>query len=268
MFEQWKKQYHFIDDVNIITKLLLGIVLFIFIIFVHNFDFMLYITILMLIYLLLLNGTQFKITLIFITLSIAFALLSSLFMILYGKGSHTLLHLGFINITTESLLRGLHVALRTMTISFYGILIALTSQVVMIFYSLMQHLKVKPKIAYAFMAAIRMVPIMVSSLIQLRRSLRIRYQMIDRSNYRGFKRIKHLIIPLLSQNIRKAHQLSVAMESKGFKDGPRTYYYYAPFSYKDVLFIALTICIIILAFVASLYIPITGVGDVRLGRIG
>lgn len=43
----------------------------------------------------------------------------------------------------------------------------------------MQHLKVKPKIAYAFMAAIRMVPLIFTSLIQLRRSLKMRYQMID-----------------------------------------------------------------------------------------
>ena len=49
----------------------------------------------------------------------------------------------------------------------------------------MQHLKVKPKFAYAFMAAIRMVPLIISSLIQLRRSLKMRYQMIDASNYKG-----------------------------------------------------------------------------------
>lgn len=139
MYEQWKVRQSFVDDVNIITKLFLGIILFFFIIFVHNFDFMLYITILMLVFLLMFNGTQFKITAIFITISIGFALLSSLFMILYGNGSHTILKFGFIHITTESLVRGLHVSLRTIAISFFGILIALTSQVVMIFYSLMQH---------------------------------------------------------------------------------------------------------------------------------
>ena len=115
-----------------------------------------------------------------------------LFMILYGNGSHTILKFGFIHITTESLVRGLHVSLRTIAISFFGILIALTSQVVMIFYSLMQHLKVKSKVAYAFMAAIRMIPLMISSFIQLRRSLKMRYQMIDAANYRGLKRFKHL----------------------------------------------------------------------------
>ena len=44
--------------------------------------------------------------------------------------------------------------------------------------------------------AIRMVPLIFTSFIQLRRSLKMRYQMIDASNYRGFKRIKHLLIPV------------------------------------------------------------------------
>ena len=225
LFERWKKRHTFVDDVNIITKLLLGIALFFFIIFIHNFDFMIYIVILMFMFLLLFNGTEFKITAIFILVTTLFALMSSLFMILYGDGEH------------------------------------------MIFYSLMQHLKVKPKFAYAFMAAIRMVPLIISSLIQLRRSLKMRYQMIDASNYKGIKRLNHLVIPLLSQNIRRAHQLSVAMESKGFKDGPRTYYYRVPFSYKDIVFIACILIIITLSFVLSSYLPITGIHDVRFGQL-
>ncbi|MDU4450678.1 MAG: energy-coupling factor transporter transmembrane component T, partial [Staphylococcus lugdunensis] len=227
MFERWKKRYTFMDDVNIITKLLLGITLFFFVIFIHNFDYMLYISALMFIFLMLFNGTELKITLAFLFATILFALTSSLFMILYGNGEHFIFKLGIIQISTESIVRGLHISLRTITVSMFGILIALTSQIVMIFYSLMQHLKIKPKIAYAFMAAIRMVPLIISSLIQLRRSLKMRYQMIDKSNYKGLKRFKHLLIPILSQNIRRAHQLSVAMETKGFKDGPRTYYYNA-----------------------------------------
>lgn len=269
MFEHWKKRRTFMDDVNIITKLALGIALFFFIIFIHNFDLMIYLTILMLIFLLIFNGTEFKITGSFILASVIFALLSSLFMILYGDGEHYLFKFGIIQISTESIVRGIHISLRTITISLFGILIALTSQIVMIFYSLMQHLKVKPKIAYAFMAAIRMVPLILSSLIQLRRSLKMRYQMIDKSNYRGFKRLKHLLIPILSQNIRKAHQLSVAMETKGFKDGPRTYYYYAYFSYKDVVMVICMVIIIALAFYLSNTFPMTGITDARVsGKIG
>ena len=118
----------------------------------------------------------------------------------------------------------------------------------------MQHLKVKPKIAYAFMVD-QNGPLIFTSLIQLRRSLKMRYQMIDASNYRGLKRLKHLLIPILSQNIRRAHQLSVAMESKASKI-PRTYYYKAPFSYKDILFVICVVAILIIAFYLSQYFPI------------
>ena len=235
MFERWKKRYTFMDDVNIITKLLLGITLFFFVIFIHNFDYMLYISALMFIFLMLFNGTELKITLAFLFATILFALTSSLFMILYGNGEHFIFKLGIIQISTESIV-----------------------------YSLMQHLKIKPKIAYAFMAAIRMVPLIISSLIQLRRSLKMRYQMIDKSNYKGLKRFKHLLIPILSQNIRRAHQLSVAMETKGFKDGPRTYYYNAPFSYKDVLLVLCFVGIILLSFYLSAHFPITGIQDARV----
>ena len=108
MFERWKKHHTFVDDVNIITKLLLGIVLFFFIIFIHNFDFMIYIVVLMFIFLLLFNGTEFKITGIFILVTTIFALMSSLFMILYGDGEHMLVKFGIIQISQESIVRGFH----------------------------------------------------------------------------------------------------------------------------------------------------------------
>ncbi|VYT74279.1 energy-coupling factor transporter transmembrane protein EcfT [Staphylococcus simulans] len=263
MYEAWKKYFTFVDEVNIITKLGLGIFLFFFVIFIHNFDVMIYLTTLMFLFLLIFGGMKLKVTALFVLYTVIFSIISALFMIFYGDGTHTLFKLGFIHITTESLVRGLHLSMRTDTVTFYGIVMAFTSQIVMIFYSLMQHLRVKPKVAYAFMAAIRMVPLIISSFIQLRKSLKMRYRMVDKSNYRGFKRVKHLIIPLLSQNIRKAHQLSVAMEKKGFKDGKRTYYYYAPFSYRDILFILLFAAILIISVMLAHYLPITGITDVR-----
>ena len=95
----------------------------------------------------------------------------------------------------------------------------------------------------------------------------MRYQMIDASNYKGIKRLNHLVIPLLSQNIRRAHQLSVAMESKGFKDGPRTYYYQTPF-HINLVFILCLLVIIGLSFLLSSYVPLTGIHDVRFGKLG
>ncbi|WP_145471303.1 energy-coupling factor transporter transmembrane component T family protein [Staphylococcus pettenkoferi] len=263
MFEAWKVRNTFVHDVNVITKIVMAILLFVFVIFIHQFDIMIYTTILMFLFLVVFNGVQFKVVGIFTFFAILFAIISSLSMILYGEGTHTLFKLGFIHITRESFIRGIHLSLRLLTVSSMGILISLTSEIVMIFYSMMQHLKVKPKFAYAFMAAIRMVPIMITSFIQLRHSLKMRYQVIDAQHYRGLKRLKHLFIPLLSQNIRRAHQLSVAMEKKGFQDGPRTYYYKAPFSYKDIVFIVVTLALLAISCYLAHVLPLTGIPDVR-----
>ena len=75
MFERWKKRHTLVDDVNIITKLILGVLLFIFIIFVHNFDYMIYITLLMFIFLLSFNGTLLKSFCIFINHSLCLAII-------------------------------------------------------------------------------------------------------------------------------------------------------------------------------------------------
>src|SRR5699024_5447206 len=144
--------------------LALAVFLFFFVIFVHQFDFMIYICLLMFLFLLMFNGIKFKITFAFIFFTITFILISALFMIFYVEGINMFFRLRFIQIGTESLVIGLHLSLRTPPVSFFGILIAFTPEIVMVFHSLMQHLKVKPKVPYAFMAAIRMVPLMISTL--------------------------------------------------------------------------------------------------------
>jgi len=263
MYEQFKTRITMMDHVNILTKMIAGVLLFILIIFIHRFDVILYMALLMFSFMLFFSGTRLKIVLSLFSIIALFSVTSSLFMIFYGDGSHTLFKWGIVHITTESLFRGLHLSLRTITVSCLGLTIAFTTQIVMIFYSLMQHLNVNPKYAYAFMAAMRMVPMMIESFFQLRNSLKMRYQMIDPKQYRGVRRLKHLFIPLMSQNIRKAHRLAVAMEKKGFKDGPRTYYYRVPFSFYDVIFIVVLIAVVVGAFLLADILPVTKIKDVR-----
>ncbi|WP_414055657.1 energy-coupling factor transporter transmembrane component T family protein [Macrococcus equi] len=263
MYEQFKIYSTFLNEANIITKLILGIILFAVVIFIHNFDWMLYLTILMFIFMVSMSGVRAKLILVFVSMMLLFSLTSSLFMVFYGDGQTMLFEWGIIHISKESLFRGLHLSLRTLTVSFYGLSIAFTSEVVKIFYSLMQHLKIKPKYAYAFMAAIRMVPLMFESYFQLKHALKMRYHVIDTRQYRGIKRLKHLLIPLMSQNIRRAHRLSVAMEKKGFHDGERTYYYQVPFSYRDIILILVVIIMMILSYILSVQLPITHIHDAR-----
>lgn len=263
MYEQFKIYHTFMDHVNVITKLILGVLLFVLVIFIHNFDWMLYLAIIMFIFMIGFSGVRLKLIIAFVSVMMLFSFTSSLFMVFYGDGSTTLFQWGIVHITEESLYRGIHLSLRTITVSFFGLSIAFTSEIVKVFYSLMQHMKVKPKYAYAFMAAIRMVPMMFESFFQLRNALKMRYHVIDSSQYRGLNRIKHLIIPLLSQNIRRAHRLSVAMEKKGFHNGTRTYYYHVPFSYRDILLIVVFLIMVVTAYLLAMYFPITHITDVR-----
>lgn len=263
MYEQFKIYHTFMDSVNVITKLVLGVLLFACVICIHNFDWMLYLTLIMFIFMIALSGVRMKLIAALVSVMLLFSFTSSLFMIFYGDGTHTLFQWGIVHITEESLFRGLHLSMRTITVSFFGLCIAFTSEIIKVFYSLMQHLKVKPKYAYAFMAAIRMVPMMFESFFQLRNALKMRYHVIDSIQYRGFNRVNHLIIPLLSQNIRRAHRLSVAMEKKGFHNGARTYYYDVPFSYRDILLVLIFVLMLVGSYYLSIYIPITQVYDVR-----
>ena len=84
MIESWKIRNTFMDQVNIVTKLFLGIALFFFIIFIHNFDFMIYLATIMFIFMWLVSGTKWKVVLTFSLIATFFALTSSLFMIFYA----------------------------------------------------------------------------------------------------------------------------------------------------------------------------------------
>ena len=98
MFELWKVRHTFMDDVNIITKLIIAVLLFFCVIFVHQFDLMLYLAIFMLIFLLICNGVRLYITLIFVMFTLFFSLISARFMIFYGDGTHVLFKFDFIQI--------------------------------------------------------------------------------------------------------------------------------------------------------------------------
>lgn len=248
MLETIKNYSTFIDKANPLTKILLAAILFATVIFIHNPNVLFHLTILMLIALLCLSGVKIKylvMLLIFIFIS---GFISSLYMIFYGEGTETLFRYGIIHITDESFVRGLHITMRGVVLSLFGALVIFTTKITDVFYALMIQLKVKPKYAYSFMAAIRMVPIIVSEYFQLRQARKVRSALINKKHISGFKGLKSTIVTLLSQSIRRAYRLGIAMESKGFTDGSRTYYHRTTFSKHD-LYLLLMIAAAIFAAV-------------------
>lgn len=235
--------------------------LFVFAITIHQFHFMILFT--LVIALLFLFGTGYSYKHIFLLLiPFLFIFLStSSSMILFGKGEITLFKFAYVHITKESLIRGIHIGFRTLSFAMLSLTFALTTRPVKLFYSLMQQLKLSPKYAYTFMAAIRLIPIMIEEFHTIRNAQKVR-GIQGQKNL--FKRMKILMIPLLSQSIRRAHRIAVAMEAKKFDSSKkRTYFYEIRFSKFDIFFASYFLIMFGLAYLFSLHFPIFPVTDVR-----
>ena len=250
MLEQIKNYHTFVDRTNPLTKIFIGILLFLLVVLMHNPNQLFYLSFIMLITMIILSGIRLRYLAVVLVLFFVFGLFSAMYMIFYGAGSTTLFRLGLIHITEESLIRGIHIMMRGLTLSFFGALVIFTTKLTDVFYSLMIQLKLKPKFAYSFMAAIRMVPIIAGEYMMLRQARKVRKPLIHKKHISGIKGFITTVITLLSQSIRRAYRLGVAMEAKQFDDGPRTYYYQTAFSKYDVLFVLM---IIVIAF-ASLFL--------------
>ncbi|MED1864517.1 energy-coupling factor transporter transmembrane component T [Fictibacillus nanhaiensis] len=250
-----------LHSINPSLKLLTILSLFVFAINIHNLNFMVGFSCVILTLFIFSTGYSYK-QLFLLSLPFLFVFLStSSSMILFGKGETILFKWAYVRISEESLIRGIHLGFRALSFAMLGLIFALTTKPVKLFYSLMQQLKLPPKFAYSFMAAIRLIPIMIEE-----------YQIImNAQKVRGFekrnhflKRIERLAIPLLSQCIRRAYRIAVSMEAKRFHSNrKRTYYYEVGFSRNDLFFISYFLILLGLAYLLSIQYPLLPNTDVR-----
>jgi energy-coupling factor transport system permease protein len=186
-------------------------------------------------------------------------------MMLFGKGETTWFQWGWIHITEESFYRGLHLGFRALTFAFLSLTFSLTTKPVLLLYSLMQQLKLKPKYAYGFIAGIRLLPIMLEELQTIRQAMIVRGVAQQRGWRSFFRQCQAYSIPLLSQSIRRAHRIAVAMEAKRFSDNtPRTYYYKVGFSKYDLWLVGQVLILLALGSYFAHAFPYFPVKDIQM----
>ncbi len=249
---------------NPVLKLLLVVLLFFVALFTHRPDFMFYQAVVFTVLLFWQSGYPFwKVLLLAMSFGLVF-ISSSSTMILFGKGTTLWWEWGLIRITEESFYRGVHIGFKSVTFASEGLLFVLTTSSVDMFYALMQKVKLPPKYAYSFMASIRLLP-MVWEEFQIRRNaLRIRGARNLKGPRGWIAGIKMYAVPLLSQSIRRAHRVAVAMEAKAFDgNGRRTYYYPSLFSRYDPLTAAIFIAAVVAALILSDGFPLFHIPDIR-----
>ncbi|TMU87369.1 energy-coupling factor transporter transmembrane protein EcfT [Bacillus sp. BHET2] len=256
-----------LHTINPSFKLLIMVGLFIFMLFIHYLNWLCYLTLIFLFLLASFSGYSYRtVCLMVLPFFLVFVSTSSS-MILFGKGQTTWLKWGLIHITEESYYRGIHIGLRAFSFATLGLLFALTTRPVMLIYSLMQQLGLKPKYAYSFLAGLRLLPIMIEEFFTIRNAMKIRGVKEQRGIKSLRQKMKSYLIPLLAQSIRRAHRIAVAMETKGFHGNEkRTYFYKASFSKYDGYFIGSILIVLVVSYYASIHLPLFPTGDVRYGN--
>jgi energy-coupling factor transport system permease protein len=241
--------------VNPGLKMIFLTLLFVLVILVHNLNVMANVAVVMLL-LLGWTGHPLPRLLLYASPFILVFISTSTGMIMFGKGETTWFQWGLIHITEESFYRGLHLGFRSLSMAAAGLLFGLTTKPVRLFYSLMQQWKLPPKYAYSFLAAMRMIPILLDEFQTLRYAIRIRGTRQHGSRWNVYGILKRYAIPLLAQSIRRAQRMAVAMEAKGFKEGgSRTYYVQIGYSSADVWFIGYFIIMLTAAYILGTTFP-------------
>ncbi|MED4609562.1 energy-coupling factor transporter transmembrane component T family protein [Paenibacillus validus] len=250
--------------VNPSFKLLLSVVIFVIVLLTHNINVLIHVTWMYVLLLFLASGQPVRrLMLIMLPFGIMFVS-SATSMVFFGQGETTWFRYGLVHITEESFFRGMHIGFKTIDMALIGLLFGLTTNPVFLFYSLMQQLRLPPRYAYSFMAAIRLIPIAAAEYRTLRSAFLVRGVRMPRGLRGVLDSVKRYAIPLLAQSIRRAQRIAVAMEAKRFSgSGARTFYYRIGWSGNDAALVALMACIWCAALVFATQLPHFSMTDVR-----
>lgn len=158
------------------------------------------------------------------------------------SGGTVLFEFWVMKLTVGGLQTGLSIALRSLCFFAMSLLFIFTTDTTKFMMSLIHQCKVPPKIAYGIIAGYRFLPVFKHELQILRKAHQIR----GVGRLKGIKgkliQFQRYSIPLLSNGIRKAERVAIAMESKGFTgDRERTYYHRMRVIRRDWLFLAMMV---------------------------
>lgn len=266
MLTIWDGKKTWLHHVNPSCKLIVLFLSMIAVIFIHDPNALVNLAFMLFALFLFSSGYSFKQNLLLL-LPFSFLFISTASsMILFGKGEITWWKWGWIHVTQESFYRGIHIGFRALIYALLGLLFTLTTRPVLLFYSLMQQLRLKPSYAYSFLAGFRLLPIMLEEFETIRQARLVRGAVQKNGIIPFFQRLKTYALPLLSQSIRRAQRIAVAMEVKRFSNAKkRTYYYQLAFSKYDAMFVILFAILFGFAIDLAYHFPYFPVTDVRSG---
>ncbi|KIL43631.1 cobalt transporter [Jeotgalibacillus alimentarius] len=119
----------------------------------------------------------------------------------------------------------LSLSFRVLAFSSLSLLFVFTTKPVEFILSLMQQLKLSPKIAYSILVGYQFLPVLKDEFFQIRQAQQLRGVEVPKSPVKRVTAMRHLLIPMLAGAVRKAERTAFAMEARGFTgEGDRDFY--------------------------------------------
>ncbi len=133
--------------------------------------------------------------------------------------------MGTIDITETQLYHALSLSFRVLAFSSLSLLFAFTTNPTAFIMSLMQQLKLSPKIAYGVMVGYQFLPVLKDEFIHIQQAHRLRGATQEKNVMQRLLGVRRVLIPMLAGAVRKAERAAFAMEARGFTGERRSSYF-------------------------------------------
>jgi energy-coupling factor transport system permease protein len=162
------------------------------------------------------------------------------------------LSFGFINVTHEGVTNGLIYSWRLAIFIFCAALLSLTTQAVELtdatfkFFSPLKRLKFPvEELSLITMISLRFIPLLLEEIFNLKKAQLSRGASFEGGLIKRVKRTLPLLVPLFVSSFRKAEELALALDARGFRSGQaRTSFQRLNLGRADYLVLSLVIIII------------------------
>jgi energy-coupling factor transport system permease protein len=170
--------------------------------------------------------------------------------LLVGAGS-----VGLVNVLLAedaTAVTGVGLALRVVGLALPGVLLVASTDPVRLADALTIHWRVSTRFAFGALAALRLVPLLVTEFEALRLARRTRGVSAGRSPVARLRLLAGIAFALLVGAVRRGSRLATAMDARGFDSGiPRTNARGSVLRRRDAAFVAGTVLVCALAVVVS-----------------
>ena len=177
--------------------------------------------------------------------------------ILFTSGtSEILVHFGFLHISGQSLLNGIVYSLRLAIFVLGALILSLTTSPVDLtdatfkFFSFLKRFKFPvEELSLITMISLRFVPLLLEEAVNLKKAQMSRGASFEGGIFQRTKKSIPLLLPLFISSFRKADELALALDARGFLSGQkRSCFQKLKFKENDYIFLGLLMILLLSCF--------------------